>query len=81
MDNAGLRVPTKRILYFSTFKASNISRLSPSTRRVMAENNICKSLDVFNKHNIPPEDTVSFLNPTVTSLPFTCIVALPIIKF
>jgi hypothetical protein len=60
MDTAGLRVPTKQIKDFSTFKASNVSRLSPSTRRVTGANNICRALDVFSKYNISIENTFSF---------------------
>jgi hypothetical protein len=55
-----LRVPTKQIRGHSIFNVSNVSKLSPSRRRVTAENNIRKSLDVFNKLNIFLEDTVSF---------------------
>jgi hypothetical protein len=51
MDTAGLGVLTKQIRVFSTLNVSNVSRLSPSTRRVTAANNICRSLNVFNKHN------------------------------
>jgi hypothetical protein len=53
-------VPTKQIRDFSTFKASNVSRLTPSTRCVTAANKICRSLDVFSKHAISIEDTFSF---------------------
>jgi hypothetical protein len=56
-----LLVPTKQIRDFSTFNVSNVSRLNPSTRCVTAANNICKSLDVFNKHNISLEGAFSFV--------------------
>jgi hypothetical protein len=59
-----LHVPTKQIRDFSTFKASYVSRLSPSTRCVTAVNRICRSLDVFRKHTISSEDTFSLLNRT-----------------
>jgi hypothetical protein len=59
MDTAGLRVPPKQIRDFFACNVSNISRLSPSTGCVRASN-ICKSLDVFNKHDISLEDTFSF---------------------
>jgi hypothetical protein len=60
MDTVGLRVPTKQIRDFSTFRASNVSRLGPSTRYVTAANSFCRSLDVFRKHTISIEDTFSF---------------------
>jgi hypothetical protein len=59
-DSVGLRVPTKQIRGFSTFNVSNASRRSPSTRCVTAANNIRKSPDLHNKHNISLEDTFSF---------------------
>jgi hypothetical protein len=37
-----------------------VMSISPSARRVTAVNNIGKSLDVFNKHNISLQDTFSF---------------------
>jgi hypothetical protein len=52
MDTVSLRVPTKQIRDFSTFKVSNASRLSPSTRCVTTANSICRSLDIFSKHTI-----------------------------
>jgi hypothetical protein len=57
---SGLRVPTKQIRDFSTFNFSNVSRLSLSTKSLTAANDICKSLDVFEKRNISFEDTFSF---------------------
>jgi hypothetical protein len=60
MDTAGLRVPTKQIWVFSTFNVSNVSRLSPSRRCFTSANNICKSLDVFTKHNISLRTHFSF---------------------
>jgi hypothetical protein len=59
MDTVGLRLPHKQIRDFSTFKASNVSRLSPSTRCVTAANSICRSLGVFSKHAVLSEDTFS----------------------
>jgi hypothetical protein len=61
MYNVGLRVPTKQIRYFSTFDIGNVSRFSLSTGCVTAANNICRSLDVFNTHNISIEGTFSFV--------------------
>jgi hypothetical protein len=55
----GLRVLTKQIRDFSAFNFSNFSRLGPSARCVIAAN-ICRSLDVFSKHNISLEDTFLF---------------------
>jgi hypothetical protein len=60
MDTVGLRVPTKQIRDFSTFKVINVSRLNLSTRRVTVANSICRSLDVFSKHTNSIEDTFSF---------------------
>jgi hypothetical protein len=48
MDIVGLRVPVKKIREYYTFNVSNVSRL----RCVVAANNICRSPDVFNKHDI-----------------------------
>jgi hypothetical protein len=59
MDTVGLRVPTKQIRDFSTCNGSNFLRLSLATRCVTAANNICASLDVFNKHTNSLEDTLS----------------------
>jgi hypothetical protein len=59
MDAVGLRVPAKQIRDFSTFSVSNVSRISPSAGCVTAANVICRSVDVFNKHNIFLEDTFS----------------------
>jgi hypothetical protein len=61
MDTVCLRVPTKQIRDFSTFKVSNVSRLSPSTRCVTAANSICRSLDTFSKHTISIDDISSFV--------------------
>jgi hypothetical protein len=55
-----LRVPTRQIADFSTFNVSNFPGLSAQQQRVTAADNICKSQDVFNKHNISIEDTFSF---------------------
>jgi hypothetical protein len=55
----GFRVPTNQIRFFSNFKVSNVSRLSPSTRCGVAAN-ICKSLYIFNKCNISLEGIFSF---------------------
>jgi hypothetical protein len=63
MENVGLRVPTKQLRDFSTFNVSSVSRLSPSPRCVTAAN-ICKSLDVFNKHNISFADTLYLILPS-----------------
>jgi hypothetical protein len=41
---------------------SNVSRLSPSIRRIMAANSISQFLDGYNQYPISP-DNVSFLNP------------------
>jgi hypothetical protein len=60
MDTVGLQVPTEEIGDFSTLNITDVSRLSPSTRCVTTTNNICKSLDVFNKHTISLEDTLFF---------------------
>jgi hypothetical protein len=60
VDTVGLGVSTKQIRDFSTFDVGNVSRLSPSTRCVTVADNICKSVDVFNKHDITLEDTFSF---------------------
>jgi hypothetical protein len=60
MDTLALRVPTKQIGDFSTFDISNVSRLGAPARTVIAANNICKFLDVFNKYNISLEDTFCF---------------------
>jgi hypothetical protein len=51
-DTAGLRVSTKQIKGFSTLNVSNVSTLSPSASCVIAAHSVCKSLDVFNKHNV-----------------------------
>jgi hypothetical protein len=61
MDTVGLRVPTKHIRDFSTLNVSNVTRVSPSARSFMAANNIYKSLEIFNKHNISFEDTISIV--------------------
>jgi hypothetical protein len=58
MDTFGLHVATKQFRDFSIFNASNVSKLDPSTRWIIAAN-ICKSLVVFNKH-ISLEDTFAF---------------------
>jgi hypothetical protein len=63
MDTVGLLVTTKKIKDISTLNVSNVSRHSPSTRCVTAASNICKSLDVFSKHNISLEGIFSLLNP------------------
>jgi hypothetical protein len=60
MDTVALRVPTKQIRDFSNFNVSNVSRLIPLIRCVTAANNVCKSTEVFNKHNISLEDTFCF---------------------
>jgi hypothetical protein len=60
MDNVGLRVPTKQIRGFSTFNLNNVWRLSSSSKCVTAANSFCKSLDVFNKHNMSLEDIFVF---------------------
>jgi hypothetical protein len=58
-DTVHLRVPAKQIRNFSTFNVSNVSDLSPLTRCATVAN-ICKSLDIFNKHNVSLDDTFSF---------------------
>jgi hypothetical protein len=47
VDIVDLHVRTQQIRDLSTFNVSNVSRRRPSTRCVMAANNICKSLDVL----------------------------------
>jgi hypothetical protein len=47
MDTVGLHIPAKQIRDVSTFRVKNVSRLSPSTRCVIAANSICRSLDFF----------------------------------
>jgi hypothetical protein len=64
MNIAGLHAPTKQTRDFSTFNVSNVSRISLSSRRVKDPNNICKSLDFFNKYNISQENTFPLFNPT-----------------
>jgi hypothetical protein len=59
MDTVGLHIPAKQIRDFSTFRVKNVSRLSPSARRVIAANSICRSLDIFNKNRIFLKDTFS----------------------
>jgi hypothetical protein len=82
VDTVGLRVPTKQTRNVATFKVSNVSSLSPSTWCVAAANNICRSVDVFNRHNISLEDTFPLLNPTKSRHYYvTCIILLPRIKF
>jgi hypothetical protein len=54
MDTVSLRAPSKQIRDFLIFNVSNVSRC------VTAANNICKSVDVFNKHDISIEDTFYF---------------------
>jgi hypothetical protein len=56
LGTVDLRVPTKQIRDLSTLDAS---RLIPSTRCIMATD-ICKYLDIFNKHNISLQDTFSW---------------------
>jgi hypothetical protein len=52
-----LRVLTKQITAFPTLRSVMSQNLTPSTRCVTTANNIWKSLDLFNKHNISFEDT------------------------
>jgi hypothetical protein len=59
MDTVGLHIPAMQIRDFSTFRVKNVSRLSPSTRRVIAANSFCRSLDVFNKNSISLKDIFS----------------------
>jgi hypothetical protein len=59
MDIAGHRVPTKQIRDVYNFNLSTVSRSSPLTRYITAAH-ICKSSEIFNKHNISLEDTLSF---------------------
>jgi hypothetical protein len=60
MESVDLRVSNKQFRDFSTYKVSNVSTLSPSTRCVTAAKNISKYMDVYNKHNISFENTFSF---------------------
>jgi hypothetical protein len=60
MDTVGLRVSTKEFRGFSICNVNNVSRLRTSARSVAAANNISKSVDVFNKHNISLEYTFPF---------------------
>jgi hypothetical protein len=59
MDTVGLHIPVKQIRDFSTFRVKNVSRLSPSTRCIIAANSIFRSLDIFNKNSISLKDTFS----------------------
>jgi hypothetical protein len=56
MDTVGLHIPAKQIRDFSIFRVKNVSILSPSSRRIIAANNICRSLDIFNKNGISLKD-------------------------
>jgi hypothetical protein len=58
MDTVGLRVPTKQIRAFIalTSAMSQDLALQQGASRLQ---NICRSLDVFNKLNISVEDTFS----------------------
>jgi hypothetical protein len=59
MDTVSLQMLAKQIRDFSSFRVKNVSRLSPSTRCVIAANSICRSLDIFNKNSISLKDTFS----------------------
>jgi hypothetical protein len=61
MDTAGLRALTEHTRNTSIFSVSDVSRLSASTRRVTTAN-ICKSLGVFNKHDISLEHIYFLFN-------------------
>jgi hypothetical protein len=61
INTTGLRVPTKHIRYFSTFKTNGVSRLSPILRCVKATNYVCKFLDIFNQQGVSLVDTPSGL--------------------
>jgi hypothetical protein len=52
MDTVGLHIPAKQIRDFSTFRVKNVSRLSPSTRCVIAANSTRRFIDIFNKNSI-----------------------------
>jgi hypothetical protein len=60
MDTIGFHVPTKQIGTFQTLKLIMSQRLSPSVTFVTAAYSICRSLEIFNKHTISLEDTLSF---------------------
>jgi hypothetical protein len=57
MYTVGIRVPTRQIRSFSTFSVSSALRHIPSARCVIAENNIYRCLDIFNKNIVSFEDT------------------------
>jgi hypothetical protein len=61
MDIVVLRVPTKKIRDFSTYKYSNISWLSLSAKCVTAARIIWRSLDIFNKHIVFLQDAFFFV--------------------
>jgi hypothetical protein len=50
MDTVGMRLPTRQIREFYTFSVSSALRNSPSARRVIATNEICRLLDIFGKN-------------------------------
>jgi hypothetical protein len=61
MDTVGLYIPAKQVRDFPTFRVKNVSRLSPSTRCVIAAISVCRSLDIFDKNSISLKDTL-FMN-------------------
>jgi hypothetical protein len=72
---------TIKIRNFPTYNVSDVSRFILSARCVTAANNICRSLNVYNKHNISLDDTFPLLTRTeLRHHPVTCILLLPRIK-
>jgi hypothetical protein len=57
MATTGIRVPTKQIQEFSTFNVSSALRHSPSARYVIAADEICRSLEIFDKSLVSFKDT------------------------
>jgi hypothetical protein len=51
-DTAGIRLPTRQIREFSTFSVSSALKHSPSARCVIAANDVCRYLDIFQKKTI-----------------------------
>jgi hypothetical protein len=46
IGNVGISVPTGQIREFSTFIVSSSQRYSPSVRRAIAANGMCRVLDI-----------------------------------
>jgi hypothetical protein len=55
-DTFNLRIPSRRIIDFSTFVVNHNFKVSPSARCVSAAKAICKEIDIFNKDKIKPVD-------------------------